>query len=156
MSGFLSAGIVDGGEIPDGSASRGADEQNTTLSGEAGFEIELFADWQSIGVKISSQTTGFSTAYLRDSGGSQITQQDISGLTSGDTFTFNDVNLQSGNKYRIVIDNGGSDYTGGYDTNINYPYTSPNLNITARVFNGSTDTTNNEFNILEIGNVGFN
>lgn len=94
-----------------------------------------------ISAVISSNTSGFSTAYLtRDSDGNVIATKDISNLQAGDEFTFS-ANLSSGVDYRVQIDNNGSDYTVGYNSSPSYPYTSTKLDVTAAVEDANQSTS---------------
>jgi len=143
-----------GPEIPDSVVSRENDDQSFDQTVREGFEIEVKSDWQSIGARLSNLTSGLTVAYLQDSNGSNIDTVDITGLTSGDAFTFNNVNLLSGNKYRIVADAEGSTFTEGLRNVSNYPYTSNDVDITNRVFDGALDQANVAI-LNDIGNTGF-
>ena len=144
--------------IPDSVVSRPNDDDSTTRTEKEGLEIEVKSDWPSIGVEISNNSSGASTAYLQDSNGNEIQTTDISELSSGDAFTFDEVNLQSGNKYRILLDDGGNSWTLGFTSGgLDYPYTSDDVDITATVENDDEVTTSDVVRAVDnIGNVGFN
>jgi len=145
-----------GSAIPDSVASRETDNRSVDTTGDNGLVIEAKSDWPSIGVRISSNTSGATTARLEDnSDGSLIADVDISELSSGDVFTFDDVNLSANKKYNILLNAGGSAYVNGYyDGGANYPYTSDNVDIVARMYKGSEGTIN-PINISEVGYLGF-
>lgn len=147
-------------DIPDSVASRStndSDNNSVSTTGDNGLVIETKSEWPSIGARISSNTSGATTARLEDNAdGTLIASVDISGLASGDAFTFDNVDLIANKKYNILLNAEGSDYTNGYfDGTASYPYTSDDLDITARIYKGTEDTIN-PINISEVGNVGFN
>ena len=139
------------GVTPDSVTSRPEDNNTTTGDFQAGFEISLTSDWPSIAARISQNTSGQTTAYLREDDDTLIDSQDISALSAGDTFSFDGVNLSSGQNYFITIDAGGSDYTLGINNDVEYPFEGDDLDIVARYFDGDTDTTN-VINLNDIGN----
>ena len=147
--------------IPDSVASRPDDDGDTTGPESAGAQVETKSVWPSVGARISANVDGATKAYIYEdddnSQGQLIDDVDISSLTAGDAFTFDDVNLESNSKYHITIDAEGSEYTrgGNSDTANTYPYTSDDIDISARVFDGSASTDADIFNIVEVGNVGF-
>jgi hypothetical protein len=148
--------VAPGSAIPDSVVSRPDDDDSFSNMDEEGMEIELKSDWPSIGARISNNTIGATRAYLRESDGTAITDIDISGLSSGDAFTFDDVNLSSGNRYWITLSAEGSSWTLGFRNGAdNYPYTSDDIDITARVLDGSSTQQGNAWAINDIGNVGF-
>ena len=131
--------------IPDSVTSRPQDDDSTTSDFDAGFQIELKNDWPSIAVRISNETSGVTRAYLyeddNDDAGSLIEDIDISGKSSGDTFAFNDVDLQNGGKYWIAVDAEGSDWERGFaDGADDYPYVGDDLDITDRYVAGGANT----------------
>ena len=146
-------------EIPDSVVSRPDDDSTAPGRDDVqGMEIELKSDWPSIGGRISNNSSGADTARLYDSDTrSQIDSVDISGLSSGDAFTFDDVNLESGKKYIIFLD--GANWTLGFrDNESNYPYTSDDVDITGNVSestNASVYTDDVVQAIDDIGNTGF-
>ena len=150
--------LVDGeeiGVIPDSVVSRPDDDDSTSRDRAEGLEIELKSDWPSIGAEISNETSGVTEAQLRETDGGVIDTADISGLSAGDAFTFDDVGLQSGENYVISVDAEGSDYTMGRAADDDYPYTSADVDIVGAFDedNGLVDTFVRAVN--NIGNVGF-
>lgn len=130
--------------------SRGDDNTSSGTSTQFGFEITMETDLGSIAARISSMTSGATTAYLRDSSDTELANQDISGLSAGDTFSF-EHELQSGSSYFITLDADGAAYTAGINESPNYPYDGSEFDITARYDDGSTDT-GNPIGINDIGN----
>ena len=143
--------------IPDSVVSRPDDNTSTSTSGKLGFEIDTNSEWPSIGCRISANSSGFQTAYLRDSGGSNIDTVDISSLSAGDTFTFDNVDLAVNTTYQIVVDAGGGSWTAGFNdqTNENYPLTTTDIDITGGFFEGSVGTGYDGGAVNDIGNTGF-
>ena len=141
--------------IPDSVVSREPDNDSFTSDGERGIRIELKSNWPSIGAKISENTENFTTAYLRNEDDELIDSKDISDLSSEDTFTFDDVNLSSGEIFSISLDAGGSGFTNGQNTGeTDYPYTSDDLDVIGTYDNGSS--TDNGYRLInDVGNVGF-
>ena len=146
--------------IPDSVVERPAD--NSTVSDDdrlAGLPIETKTKWTSIGVTISQNTTGLTRAYLEDEDGNELDAVDISDLSSGDVFTFEDVNLQSDEIYLILGDAEGSTYDSGQNDGSegDYPFTSDDVDIIGAVTDNNrqieTDQQARLFN--SIGNVGF-
>jgi len=143
--------------IPDSVVSRPSDGSTSTGRNDVqGMEIELKSDWPSIGARISNNSSGASTARLYDSSTrSQVDSVDISGLSSGDAFAFDDVSLNSGEKYIIFLD--GSNWTLGFGSSTNYPFTSNDVDITGNV-SGSTGASVDAKPVQainDIGNTGF-
>lgn len=145
-----------GGAIPDSVVSRPEDDSDGSPGGPEGLEIEVKTDWPSIGAEISNKTSGVKTAYLDDSDGTTIETVDISNLSAGDAFTFDNVDLESGQKYIITVDANGDGYTRGFRQDAtDFPYTSDDLDITATFAQGSPDDSLAARCINNIGNVGF-
>jgi len=151
------AGDVLFSAIPDSVVSRPSDGSSSTGRNDVqGMEIELKSDWPSIGARISNNSSGASTARLYDSSTrNQVDSVDISGLSSGDAFTFDDVSLNSGERYIIFLD--GSNWTLGFASSTNYPFTSNDVDITGNV-SGSTGSSVDQTSVQainDIGNTGF-
>lgn len=142
--------------IPDSVVSREQDDSTNDRPEKMGLKIEVHSDWSSIGARISENTSGTTRAYLWDDSKSEIESVDISSLSAGDAFTFDDVNLESGNQYFIVSDAEGSEYTGGFFFGGNFPYETSDIDIIGR-YDGRNDVTDTKdpFNINDIGDVGF-
>lgn len=140
--------------IPDSVTSRPADDSTVTDNIQSGgVEIELSLDRSSIGAVISSQTVGATRAYLVDSGDSVIQSTNISGLSAGDAFTFDDVGLASGNTYAIYLNAEGGNYDVGFVDEVNYPYTGDDLDIIGGYVNGY-DQDQQPRCVNDIGNSG--
>jgi len=142
--------------IPDSVVSRPADNNDASTTGNLGIEISISQDWPSIGCQISSNVSGFSTARIYDSSESFIDSVNISSLSAGDTFTFDNVNLTSGSNYILTINNDGSTYTTGYFDSPSTPYTSSDGNLSIvdgrRLDSGTTSALPN---IVTVGDIGF-
>ena len=148
--------LFDGPAIPDSVVTRPEDDDTVDRSGESGLEIETKAEWPSIGARISSNTSGVTDAYLREDDGSLIDNVDISDLSSGDAFTFDDVDLNPDTKYRITVDADGDGFTNGFRSGeTDYPYESDDVHITARLFEGGEPEDQGVIAVNDIGNVGF-
>ena len=145
-----------GSAIPDSVASRPNDDNSTNATGESGLEIETKTEWPSIGARISNNTTEATTAYLRTNDSTLIESVDISTLSSGDTFTFDSVDLAANSTFRITLDAGGNEFTAGFILGgTDYPYTSEDIDITARIFDGGDPEDSSAVAVNDIGNTGF-
>jgi hypothetical protein len=78
-------------------------------------------------------------------------------LSGGDTFTFDNVDLQNGNKYAIYLDANGNSYEyGSLSGGWGGPYTSEFIDMTGSYDDGTfRNADGNPRMILEVGNVGF-
>jgi len=139
--------------IPDSVVSREPDDLSFSFANEAGLKIETKSQWPSIGARISQNTTGATRAYLWDSSKSVIDSVDISSLSPGNAFTFDNVNLQPNVEFYIVLDAEGNSFNLGF-ANVNpgnYPYTSTDVDIIGRDVNDGREPRG----VNDIGNVGF-
>ena len=144
------------GAIPDSVASRPNDDSTQQRDGTEGLEIEAKDNWPSIGCRISENTSGVTMAYLEETNEELIQSVDISGLSSGESFTFEDVNLLEGEKYFIRLDAEGDEYTlGFYDEPGGYPFESDAVDITGRVNDDGNVDTDRPRSINDVGNTGF-
>lgn len=138
--------------------SRPSDDSTNPVTSKRGLEIEIASgeSFDSIGARISSSTTGLTRAYLYDvSAGQTIDEADISGLSSGEAFRLNG-DLQAGQRYRILADAEGAEYTTGFlSGGGSFPYTGSEFDITAGM-GSETDDTASPTQINDIGDVGFN
>jgi hypothetical protein len=162
MSFLNSAGLFN--VIPDSVVSRTNDNSvNSDVAVKLGARIETSVEWPSIGARLSSNTSGASTAYIyRVSDGSLLGSTDISGLSAGESFTVEGVNLQPDDgtlstTYNFVVDNNGSGYAGGYYNSPTYPYDSSDGDIS--IINSgqgvSSTNPNGIWTLVDIGGVGF-
>jgi len=142
--------------IPDGSVSRSSDGKAVSESAKRGIRIKVNQDYGKIGVKISSKTSGVSTAYCyRFSDGQLLDTVDISGLQAGDTFAF-DANFETGTKYQLVADDGGNSFTNGRN-NIGSGTTFSDPSVNIDIVNGAfrkTTTANSYSVFVTVGDVG--
>ena len=153
--------LVDGeriAAIPDTVASRPNDDDSTSPFGEDGLVLDLKTNWPSIGARISNNSSGdfIARLYKKDGGSdddindwTQVMSIDISDKSSGDAFAFNDVNLQDGDTVAIVLDEG--DVHGFANDSDQYPYSSDDIDITARVLGGDIQI-DNAIAIDDVGN----
>jgi len=143
-------------DIPDSIVSRTDDDSTVTgTTQEFGLEISLKTDYPSIGARISTNTSGATRAYLVDSNNSEIQTVDISSLSSNDAFTFDNVNLTSGNNFGIYLDAEGSTYDFGFADESNYPYTGTDIDIVGAYGKGDFSGGQQPRAVNDIGNVGF-
>jgi len=153
-AGYLSAGKDD---IPDSVVSRESDDSSFSTDIKFGVRFDTAVDWPKIGAKLSSNHSGGTRAYLyAEASGSLVDDVDISGISAGDTFVFDNAALTGGDSYRIVVGAEGSTYNSGIDDNPTFPYTSPDGDLT--ITGGANDATtisSDAHNIIELGNVGF-
>ena len=142
--------------IPDSVVSRPEDNNDFISNAEAGGIFKLKTDWPSIGARISKRTQDVPDAFLllydEDTDEyNQIDQIDISGLSSGDTFAFDEVNLTSGDEIVIYLFNSGNDYQLGQRSDGDaYPYEGDDIDIIGRWSDGPGD--GNIHAINDIGN----
>lgn len=160
---YVSHNALELSPIPDSVVSRETDDGTATDDDrDGGLVIQTKADWPSIGARLSANTTGATRAYLYrdddptdDSAITLIADIDISGLSSGDAFTFDNVDLPSGNEYWITLDAEGSTYDRGFFSASNYEYTTSDIDIIGRILDGSR-SANVPTAVNDVGNVGFN
>ena len=144
--------------IPDSVVSRPDDTNDTTRDDKTGMVIETKTSWPSIGVEISNDTNNVTTAYLYEADSesdnpqvSLIDDVDVSSLSGGDAFAFDDVGLNTGEEFSILLDAGGSDYDAGVAGASDYPFTTDDLDIIARSAEGTMDQ-DTAFSVNNIGN----
>ena len=140
--------------LPDTVVSRGDDTLDVDDTESYGLVIKPKTDkWTSIGARISNLSEGATRARLYDFDGEDdyIATKDISNLSSGDPFAFEDVDLVDGQEYAIEIDNNGSEWTRGFNADFgDYPVTSDDLDITGR----SNDASKNDSDPVAVNDVG--
>lgn len=141
--------------IPDSVVSRIDDDGSTSNSGSFGPTINPNDEFERFGVRVSTNTTGFSRFRIYDySQKSYVHTKDISNLTSGDAFTV-EFAIDQGTDYGLEIDNNGSSYTVGFYSgsgSSDYPITSTDIDIVGRSSNGTKETDNDYIGINDIGN----
>jgi hypothetical protein len=129
--------------IPDSVTSRPDDDNtDTSGSGERGVVIKPSSDFQEVGARISSNTSGVTRAYLYE--GFAVTlldSKDISNLSTGDAFKLQG-NLTAGENYSIVVSAEGAGYTLGFASNTdNTTYSGTDIDIINGIANGSSNNT---------------
>ena len=127
---------------PDSVVSRPDDDGTINDENEfVGLKIKLNSNWPSIGARVSNNTIGATRAYLWDNNQNTIQSVDISELSSGDVFAFNDVDLQSGDEHYIVLDAEGAEYDLGWaSVGEVFPIEGDDLDIIARWYDEDRDT----------------
>ena len=142
--------------IPDTSVSRPDDEdvgEGETV--KRGLVINSDISWPSIDAKLSANVSGLTKAYIYESeGGNLIGDKDISDLSSGDVFRFDDVDLDPDTDYNLVGDAEGSEYTRGDLRDADFPFESEDGDL--RIVDGGInedDTISTASNFVEIGNL---
>lgn len=156
--GGVRSGIVGSGvAIPDSVVSRDADDDSASENEYFGLRISTSVEWSAIGGTISQNTSGVTRArVIRVSDSQVLGTTDVSSLSAGDSFTVDlSDNLVSGEQYDFVLDAEGSNYTVGFFSGDNSPYTSSDGNLT--IDTGVRETTESvTMNaIVTVGNVGF-
>ena len=138
--------------IPDSVVSRDRDDSSFDRdAGEVrGQRVDLKTSWRSIGAKISDNTSGVTQAELLDDDDNVINTVNISDLSAGDAFTFDNVELSEG-VYEIIVGNPDSSWTNGGTQDVDYPYTTKDIDIISTA-DGRTDFATA---VNDIGNVGF-
>jgi len=144
--------------ILDSATSRDADVGSNTQNVSSrllGVAFTVLSEFSKVGFKLSSLTgSGHSTAYLYDNdAGTQIGTADISSLSGGDTFSIS-ADYQTSTEYLIWIDGAVDAY--GFNDSPSYPYTGPDIDITAGADDNETNNTRTDlaFSIVTIGDVG--
>jgi hypothetical protein len=148
---------VFGNAIPDSVASRPDDDSSGSVSADHGLAIEFAESFGEFGARISNNTTGVTTARVRDSNGNVIDSTDVSSLSSGDAFTLSG-DFQANTEYQVTVDADGSSFTVGFASGADqYPYTSADVDIVGRVVGTNTQSGNKEnaHALNDVGDVGF-
>jgi hypothetical protein len=101
-----------------GSVDRPDDNAAPATSGKFGLLVNFDVEIESLSVEVSSNTSGATTAYVRESDGSRISSEPISGGIA----EFDNLGLQPSTDYQIKIDAGGEQYTLGEYDSASYPY----------------------------------
>ena len=144
--------------IPDSVTSRPADDDSASVSRSLGLAITPNNDFDAVGFRISANTVDATRARLYDySQSAYVATKDISGLSAGDTETFN-YGFVSGQDYGIELDNDGSTWTVGFasgDESTEYPFTGEDIDIIARSDEGVQDSSSDPVAVNDIGNTGF-
>ena len=148
--------LFDGVAIPDTVVSRPEDDVSSDSDVIAGLGIKTKTYWQSIAARISQNVVGATRAYLEevveDGDNINIDDIDISSLSGGDIFKFEDVELEEDTEYRMFLDAEGSEYTRGFfDDSPDYPIETEDIDITGRIVDGPIED-GVPYNINDIGN----
>jgi hypothetical protein len=131
---------------------RPSDSSSAGLSRSLGLVFSPAADFNNVGFRISARTTGVTRALLFDYSQSQfVITKDISSLSSGDVETFSHPFI-AGRDYGIEVDANGSNYSIGFASNSNYPFTGEDIDIVARSDGGTQVTQDGVTGVNDIGN----
>jgi hypothetical protein len=130
-------------------ATRCADNFSASDSPKSGLKINPNAGLVSITLTISTNPSGFTTAYITDTSGNIISSKDISGLSTGDSFTITE-SLTSGTSYYVVMDADGASWTRGGCNNFSAPQTSDTVDITAGVYQDTSEVSGNAYNFVSV------
>jgi hypothetical protein len=105
------------------------------VSQPSGAQIEAHDHLTGFRLQISEDTMDYTHAYIQQpSGGSIITEKEISDLDAGETFDI-EASLQAGEQYVLIMDADGSNYQRGrYEASDQYPYTSDDFDIVSGIF----------------------
>ena len=151
--------------IPNTVVSRQNDNTTANRSGKSGLGVLTKTDWPSIAFRISINTEEATRAYIHeldenDELASLVSDTDISTKSSDDIVVFDSINLSDGERFGIVLDAEGADFTiGAFDTDseANYPYETDDIDIIGRIFDGASmqsTTSNDPVAVNDIGNPG--
>ncbi|TYL39423.1 hypothetical protein CV102_08855 [Natronococcus pandeyae] len=116
----------------------GSDEQGqswSSLTEPSGVRLETTEAADGLECRLSTETSGITTAYLTTDDGVVLERQTIAALGAGDAFTF-DTALEAGTAYRVLCGARGQRYTRGR-TPVDYPLESDSLTATHGVFSGT-------------------
>lgn len=150
-------------DVPTSVVSRNQDDDKTSTFIERGLVIDIDEPWKSIGVEISSNVDGSQGGgnptqlkIYRENDDTYIREENNLTLNAGDTFVFEDVDLDPEFTYHILAHSGGDDYTVGLTTDTSYPYISDDDNL--QITTASNSTTRDDsyaWMFSKIGYVGF-
>ncbi|ELY94036.1 hypothetical protein C482_18979 [Natrialba chahannaoensis JCM 10990] len=122
----------------------GTDDEYSDVDNESGVLFWLKEDIGSIEARLSQNTDGQQTAYLRDSDADVVTQTDISNLSAGDTFVLApSEGIDGSNTYSVTVDADGDHWDRGEDSSPNYEYEDDSVEVTYGVFTSGQSTTEN-------------
>lgn len=124
------------------------DSATLQVSQRQGLVIRPSTDLAGVRARISSQVSGYTTAYLATLTGSILTSKNVSSVPNGSYFDIlAPAKLASGTSYLLQLDAGGGSYIRGA-TAASYPYSTSHFSIPNGVYsNGGTLTTVNRYNI---------
>lgn len=130
--GVVSSNVYIGKDEAGTAQTTDSDDNTETDNSERGVRIYADSDQNSVYVeaRLSGNVSGAKYAYLRESDGTVIAQEDINDLSSGDWVRFKTVtDLVSGNVYEIGVDADAEDYTIGLDSDPTYPYDGEGIGV---------------------------
>ena len=136
--------------IPDSVVTR-PDDDRTAGSDGLGVEFESTEEWPEIGFRLSQNVEDPVEASLFDADHTLLQSKNISGLEALDTFTI-DQQIEANQTYYIELTDVGT--AGGLDSH-DAPYESDDGVLTITDASQDGASIGDMYNILEIGNVGF-
>lgn len=141
-------------QVPTTITTRPADNDSDVFAFSSGLAIVPSEDFVEIGAVISTNTQNATRARLYDySTGTYEQTVDISASVAGDTFAF-EYEFVSGNEYGFELDAAGADYTRGFASSFDYPYTGDEIDIIAASIDGTQGTTDALLCVNDIGASG--
>jgi len=130
--------------IPDTSVSRDPDDSLTSApdsSTKLGIRVSTSQNWPEFDGEISQNTADATEAIIRTTESTPTVKDtvDISGLSAGDVFTFDNADLNANAEYDVLL-TANSGWTSGFDDSPAASYTSAdgNLEIISGVNDGGT------------------
>ncbi|MDG5762055.1 hypothetical protein QA600_22330 [Natronococcus sp. A-GB1] len=116
------------------------------LNDRAGVRIRTKHAVNGLECRVSTETTGVTTAYLTDDTGTVLDEQSIAG--TGETVSF-DTDLTADTIYWVVCDADGVDYARGRAA-VDYPITSNSLEALNGIYSGDLQSTDYRYCIDRI------
>lgn len=147
---------------PDSVVSRPQDDNTLTgvvAEDEYGIRISTSQSWESIDARLSANGTNRRYGVLRRvSDDTVLDEVDIDSLSSGDVFTFSNVNLSANEEYDINV-KGIFEWDSGNLQDASFPFVSSDgeLEIINGTFHNDSDpstaTRPDAHNIIEVGRI---
>lgn len=127
--------------------SRPSDNDSFGRTERRGVGINPNANLGGVRVTISGNTSGASLVELEEADGTQLDTASVS--SAGDTAELI-ASLSSGTKYYIYVSDGGNSYTQGNYTEVDFPYTSADVDMPVAVRGSGSEVLNNVYNISDV------
>jgi hypothetical protein len=147
--------VFTAGVLPQGTVFTPSHDGSNDLSDKRGLQIQVFKNYTAIGMGLSANGSGLTTAYVFDTTTGNIEHsQDISSVSRPGSFRI-DFDFVSGRTYNILADAGGSLYFQSFTQSLSFPITdsSVDIDILNGVFN-QTSTLDQALNFESVGAVG--
>lgn len=131
-----------GGTTATRPADAGSQAQDTK---KYGLRVKPQTDLDGLNVTVSSNTNGATTAYIYEAqSGPLVSSASISNGVANIS-----ADLEAGTNYRVALDAGGSQWTSGTVSSMNYPYTSEDIEINGG-YDGNSFTSFSAFAIRSV------